>query len=116
MTFSAESTIERFIGYQYRAIRYHVIPAIVLPVLGIIVIAIAFLHPAITDNALKLIGGVAGTFISSLITLPLKEILRRKEKISVYESLKLRLESATKKDQAQIEHLVWKLLEKTALE
>lgn len=116
MTFSAESTLDRFIGYQHRAIRYHVIPTILLPGFGIIVIAIAFLHPAITGGDLKLIGGFAGTFISSLITLPIKEILRRKEKISVYKSLKLRLESATKKDQTQVEHLVWKLLEKTALE
>ena len=70
----------------------------------------------------KALIGIGGGFVSSLSTIQIKEILQRKEKIGVFNMIKIRLKSMKDKNEKSdssemihIEEIMWKLVEKTAL-
>ena len=114
--FTSESFLDQFIGNQRRAIRYHLLFAIGLPGFGVAVIAGAYLWPGTTViGQLREMIGIAGGFVSALSTFPIREILSRKERIAVLETVKVRLQSAEQAELPRIEELVWKLVEKTAV-
>jgi hypothetical protein len=124
MTFFAdEPFVNRLIADQRSAIRYHLLFAIGIVTLGIVVIVAGILLPReLLEEGIKTLLSIGGGFVSSLSAFQLKEILRRKEKIGIFEMVKIRLqkleEEGKTSDQAErtrIQELLWKIVEKTAM-
>jgi hypothetical protein len=121
--FANESFIDQLITNQRSAIRYHLSFAIGMVMLGVAVIMAGFLWPGkLIEEGFKTLLSIGGGFVSSLSAFQLKEILHRKEKIGVFEMVKIRLhklekegKSADQTERARIEELLWKLVEKTAV-
>jgi hypothetical protein len=118
-----EAFLDQLIVNQHRAIRYYLFFTLGLVGLGVVVIAGAYVSSGLLQNeVLKSMVGIGGAFVSSLGALQIKEILNRKEKVGIFETLKTRLESieqardAADSDQRkQIDDLIWQVVQKTAL-
>ncbi|MCQ3938258.1 MAG: hypothetical protein DPW18_14600 [Chloroflexi bacterium] len=127
--FTSENFLDQLIHNQRRAIRYYVFFVAGLVTLGVIVIALAFLSPAwlppgasLLPDVFKGLFGVGGSFVLSLSGFQIKEILNRKEKIQGFETLRGQLKNLKgipKTEQIRtrkrIEELMWKYIERTAL-
>jgi len=112
-----ELFLSNFITNQKRAVRYHLIFAIGILGLGIsIIIATLLISSETIAESLKSIIGVGGGFISSISSFPIKEIINRKGRINLLNTLKLQLQSADKDERERVEELIWKAIEKTVLE
>lgn len=90
--------------------------------LGITLIVTSFLVSNwLIADGLKTIFSIGGGLVSSLSGFQLKEILLRKEKIGVFETVKIRLheleiaEQSNQAERTRIEELLCKLVEKTAI-
>lgn len=114
---SSKSFVNQLITNQRNAIRYHVAFAVAIVLIGVAVVTAAFLLPSdLMADGIKTILSIGGGLVSSLSGFQLKEILQRREKITVFETVKIRLDGPI--DQAErtrIEELLWKLVEKTAI-
>lgn len=114
-----EAFINQLILNQRRAIHYYLFFAIGLGVLGIVVMAVAYLlRDVLPSEILKTLLAVGGPFVSSLSFFPIKEILNRREKISIFEVVKTNLPALGSLDTSEkerIENLLWQAVEKTAL-
>lgn len=127
--FTSENFLDQLIHNQRRAIRYYIFFVVGLVILGVLVIALAFLSPAwlppstsILPDVFKGLFGVGGSFVLSLSGLQIKDILNRKEKIQGFETLKRQLRDLKESPKAEriraqkrIEELMWKYIERTAL-
>jgi hypothetical protein len=127
--FASEDFLDQLIHNQRRAIRYYVFFVAGLVVLGILVIALAFVSPAwlpagasFVPDVIKGLFGVGGSFVLSLSGFQVKEILSRREKIQGFETLKEQLKNLKGTPKAErvraqkrIEELMWKYIERTAL-
>ncbi len=121
--FSNAVLLNQMIANQQRAIRYYVFFAVALVGLGVIVIVAAYLlSSSIVPDAFKGLLQIGGVFVSSLSAFQIKEILNRKEKIGIFETIQLRLQelertpdSAETTVRKQIDDLLWKVIEKTAV-
>jgi hypothetical protein len=118
-----ESLVNQLIDDQRSAIRYHLLFGIGIVILGAVVIIIGFVLPeALGAEGIKTLVGIGGGFVSSLSAFQLKEILRRKEKMGVFENVKIRLQkldqegkTADQTERTRIQELLWKLIEQTAM-
>jgi hypothetical protein len=115
--------IDQLIENDSRAIRYYIVFASGLIILGIAVMAGAvwasrWLN---TDaDVVKGIIGIAGIFVSSLSTFQVKEILHRKDKIGIYKAVRVRVlhyegDFTDEEDIKRIDRLLWEVVTKTAL-
>lgn len=118
-----EDFFNQLIKSQQQAIRYYFIFAAGLAILGMAVIAFAMLFSGLLiPDIFKGFLGIGGGFVSSLGALQIKEILNCKEKAQIFETLKARRaaleqarETADATERKQIDDLLWKVVEKTAL-
>jgi flagellar motor component MotA len=92
----------------------------VIFILGVAVIILGFIYGGGLEG-FKILINISGAIVSSLGAFQLKEIIHRKEKIGVFEMIKIHLHkikeegrSADQTDLKRIEELLWKLIEKTA--
>lgn len=117
-----ESLIKNLITQQRRAIKYYLGFAIGIVALGvaIIIASLIWTGSGIPENFRTLIS-IGGGFVSSLSTFQIKEILSRKEKIGVVQTLQVRItklkamgELTEDGELNQVEDLLWKIVEKTA--
>ncbi len=116
------SFVNQLIANQRNAIRHHFLFAIGIVSLGITLIVTSFLVSNwLIADGLKTIFSIGGGLVSSLSGFQLKEILLRKEKIGVFETVKIRLheleiaEQSNQAERTRIEELLCKLVEKTAI-
>ncbi|MEJ2658856.1 MAG: hypothetical protein P8012_16990 [Desulfobacterales bacterium] len=111
-----ESYLEKFIEDQHKAIRFYIIFAASFFIAGILIIFIflVFLSNSV-DEPIKTIIGVGGGFISSVSAFPLKEVINRKERMSLFLSIKTMNIEADEIEKNKIEELVWKTIEKIAV-
>jgi hypothetical protein len=116
--------LRQLIAGQRRALHYYFMSGVGLYLVGLSLIAVAFLVPRspITQDLMKDLFGVGGAFIASLSTFPLKEVLNRKEKIGILVALDARLpnvmatrESGDTAHANRLEALLWQVVEKTLL-
>jgi hypothetical protein len=129
-TITSESFLEQLITIQRRAIRYYILFALGLAVFGVVIIVAGILSPAswftpIFPNAQEGVKGAfgwGGGFITSLIGLPIKEIVNRNGNIRIFETIRGQLGNLKKapkserdRVQKQLEDLMWKYVEKAAL-
>jgi len=123
---TSETFLDQLINNQRRAIRYYVFFALGLAIFGLIIIATGILSPATWfTNASEVAKGAfswGGTFIPSLVGLPIKEIVDRKGNIHIFENIRGQLGNAKKMPKAerdriqkQLEDLMWRYVEKAAL-
>ena len=125
---ASETFLEQLIHNQRNAIRYYVSFVVGLVTLGIIIIALAFVSSiwftdsSIVSDVFKGLFGLGGSFVLTLSGFQFKEISSRKEKIEGFETIKRQLRSLKEspkaervRTQKQIEDLMWKYIEKTAL-
>lgn len=121
--FANEVFLDQLIANQHRAMRYYLLFAVGLAVLGIAVMIVAYMSSGwLIPEAFKSLFGIGGAFVSSLSALQVKEILNRKEKVEIYKAIKLRMraleqarDSADEAAFEQLENLVWEAVKKTAL-
>jgi hypothetical protein len=128
-TLASETFLDQLIHSQRKAIRFYVSFVAGLVTLGVIVIALAFVSPlwytvssSIVADVFKGLFGLGGSFVLTLSGFQFKEISSRKEKIEGFETIKGQLKSLKEspkaertRTQKQIEDLMWKYIEKTAL-
>ena len=109
-------TIDGFIENQRRAIRWYAIFALIVFSLGLLILLFAILPTgSLTEGSMKTILGIGGGFVSSISAFPLKELIARKEKIGIFESLKMQLKMPNASEQSRIQELIWEVIHKTAL-
>jgi hypothetical protein len=117
-----EAFVDRMIQNQHRAIRYYLCFAVMLVALGIFVLvfgsqASRWLVPDAAKVAIQLGGG----FVSTLGAIPVKELIARKERLGIFETIKMRLQASQvdqdigEPDRQRIDNLLWQVIEKTAL-
>jgi len=129
-TFDSEVYLELLITRQRKAIQSYILFAIGLVVLGVIIIVAAFLFskdwlnnfPVAADDV-KGAFGWGGVFITSLLGVPIKEIVNHRGKIHIFKSLKQQVEdlksvSAAKraKSQKRLDDLIWSCIQKAAMD
>jgi hypothetical protein len=124
-----EAFLDQVIRSQRRAIRFYLIFAGGLVLLGMIVLAAAFLSPAwfntgtpIIADVFKGLFSIGGAFVTSLSAFQIKEVLNRMEKIQAFETIKSQMASLKEtprgknaETQKRLEELMWKVVEKAAL-
>ena len=118
-----ESYLDNLIASQRSAIRYYLIFALGIFILGIVVIIISVTLPKEEiAEGIKTLLSVGGGFVSSLSGFQIKEIIQRKEKINVFSLIKNQLLLSIKKgseqdpeEEKRLKEIMWKTLEKTAL-
>lgn len=123
-----ESFLDKVIENQRQAMRYYRLLAAGVVAVGVAFPVVAFFADVLLSAepvppSIKTISTTVGLFVGSLSAIPVKEIIRRKEKISVLESIRVRLRElgkggkkrATTTELQKIDDILWKLLEKTAL-
>ena len=129
-SFSSESFLEQLIAIQRKAILTYILFAAGLLALGIGIISITLLYPdqswlntfPTSADGVKGAFSWGGAFVTSLLSLPVKEIVERRGKISIFRTLKsqmldLKSVPASKRAAAQkrLEDMMWRYVEKAAL-
>jgi hypothetical protein len=111
--------VDQLIENQHQAIRYYQIFAFGLIALGLVAIVVAWLA---VPNTFKLLTGIGGGFVCSLSTIQFREILRRREKVGVFEAIQDRLDAIEKGPETtdmdtrrRIDNLLWQVVERTAV-
>jgi hypothetical protein len=86
-----QAILDRQIASKREAIRYQLWFVFSLVGLGVIVMLAGYYFPALSKQpeALKVVLNLGGGFISALASLPLKEVIDRKEKADLLETLKV---------------------------
>ena len=116
--FADESFIDRLIDNQRHAVKSYRFFAIAVFVLGASVILLALVWPGQALNErLKTLLTIGGGVVSSLSGFQLKEILSRRDKIAVLETMKnqvsrLKAGSENAADRSSIEAMLGKIVEK----
>ena len=112
----AETIIDGLIENQRHAIRWYAIFALIVFSLGLLILLFAILSTgSLTEGSMKTILGIAGGFVSTISGFPLKELIARREKIGIFESLKMQLKMPNASEQSRIQELIWEVIHKTAL-
>ena len=111
-----ESYIDQLIDNQWKLIKYHLIFACCLFGLGILIIATTFIWFSTEKNdPLKTIISIGGLFMSSISTFPIKDVIKRREKIGIFKILRsLHLETSHS-ESSKVDELIWKTIEKITL-
>lgn len=120
---SAELLLRGLIENQHRAVRFYLVFAALVFLLGTSVLTVAlFYQRALVPEALKSLVGIGGGFVSALSGFPLKEMLNRQEKVGIFRAMQKRMQaleaSHDSMDQAERQRydaLLWQAIEKTAL-
>lgn len=115
-----EALLDRFIEHQSRAMQLHCVFAFGLAFLGVLLLCVAYFMPNQTENTIlnKALLSISGTFVSSLCTFPVKELLNRKEKADLLRFLKSHVASMhavtqdEQDDHARIQEMLWGTLNK----
>lgn len=114
-----QAFLDQLILNQRRAVRYYLIFAASMVILGFLIILGTFLWSAMLQtDILKALLGLGGAFISTLSAIPIKELLSRKEKIGIFQALRPHLgilDSLEASEKQRVENLIWQAIEKTAL-
>jgi hypothetical protein len=114
--------IQPFIANDRSAVRYYFTFAVLVFSVGLAIVGVTF-YPALkAENIIQdLAQKVGGGFISSLCTLPLKELLARRDRLRVLDALqtlihKLRSQKTPPdEDVRRITELVWEIYKKRAI-
>ena len=128
-TLTSETFLDQLIFNQHKAIRFYKTFVVGLVMLGLVVIAFAFLlliwlPPGFSSVAdvFKALFGLGGSFVLGLGGYQYKEVFKGNEKIQGFELIKgeiKKLSNSPKKEkvdaQKRIEEIMWKCIEKTAL-
>lgn len=123
ITFADEFLVDKLISSQRSSIRYHLIFAAGVFFLGILIIGLCIVFAGgMLPESFKVIIGIGSGFVSSLSAFQLKEILQCRNKIGVFENVRIRMkklsENVSKSDpeeQTRIKELMWKIIEQTAI-
>jgi low affinity Fe/Cu permease len=112
--------IENLINSQKSAIKIYTFYAITIFLFGISLLVFANLFAP--NDTTRLVINIGGTFISSLTTFPIKEIINRNDKIGTYHVLKRHVifisekgEEITQTEKQQILDLIMEIIKKTSL-
>jgi hypothetical membrane protein len=108
--------LETLLNNQKSAIKYQLVFAIIVVILGCCVLLIAFFSPYSADpnNPIRILLTIGGGFIASISVFPIKEITARKEKIKVYEFFKGSIGNMSTSNLKRTEEIIWKSIEKIA--
>ena len=108
--------LDVLIANQRRYIRYYLVFALVILLLGIgLVIVISLVFSQALPDTLKSLFGVGCGFISSLSALQVKEVLRCRDREAMLLRLKERLQAPDAAERQRIEKLVQDAVQKTIL-
>jgi hypothetical protein len=117
-----EAFVDRMIQNQRRAIRYYLCFAVMLVALGIFVLVFGSQASRwLVTDAAKVAIQLGGGFVSTLGAIPVKELIARKERLGIFETIKMRLQASQvdqdigEPDRQRIDNLLWQVIEKTAL-
>ena len=112
---NTEESLNTLIANQRKAIRLYLMLAAIVFSLGIILlISLLLLGPRIETEAIKVILGIVSCLISSTGLIPMKELIRSRDKLQIFKVLKNQLSSANITEKEKIESLVWEAIKKIA--
>jgi hypothetical protein len=129
-TFASEARLDVLISHQRNSISSYIAFAVGLFVLGVAIIVAVFLIPqawldrfSTSADGVKSAFGSGGLFVTSLLSLPVREVVKHRGKIHLYKHYKQQLEDlksipATKraKEQKRLDDLIWDCMQKAAME
>ena len=100
---------------QKRAIKYQIIFASLVIILGFCIILFSlFFFPisSTPSETVKLALSLGGGFISTISAYPINQIITRKEKIKTYEIFILSINELSENELKRVEEIIWKSVEK----
>lgn len=114
-----EAFVDRMIQNQHSAIRGYLLFALVIVSSGIVLLIVG---PMFDTEAAKVVFQAGGGFVAALGTVPIKELISRKEKLGIFETIRGRLQACQsnqggidEQERKRIDDLVWQVIVKTAL-
>ncbi|AEV31888.1 hypothetical protein Oweho_0877 [Owenweeksia hongkongensis DSM 17368] len=108
--------VNQVIAMYRNSIRLRMIYALALVLIGLAVIILNTLNVLSLPGEMKNLVSISGTLISSICALPIKEIVDRLNKIKLIKILSEDVEKASAQDRQKIEDLLWRFIEKNALD
>lgn len=110
--------IKQILVMYKSSIKMRMLFAFLIILLGVAIILLNVFNiiplPKESEESKKIIS-IGGTLISSICTLPIKEIVDRKNKIKFIKILTDSFNKSSGKDKKKIEELLWKLIEKNTV-
>ncbi len=117
-----EAFVDQLIQNQHRTIRYYLCFAVALVTLGMLVLVFGSRASGwLTTDAARAAVQIGGGFVSTLGTIPIKELIARREKLGIFETIKMRLQTlragqddVSEAERQRIDDLLWQVIERTA--
>jgi Effector-associated domain 7 len=117
-----EVLLERLIANQRQALRTYWLLAGGLLGAGLAVVVVSVLSASVASSPFRWGLGLGGLFVSSLSALQFREIVTRRERASIFETLRGRLEALERapgpldrETRRRIDHLLWQAVERTVV-
>lgn len=112
----SKTYIDQLIDNQRKLIKYHFIFACCLFGIGMLIIAITLIWFSTKKNdELKTIISIGGFFTSSISAFPIKDVIKRREKIGIFRILRSCHLEDNNSESTKANELIWKTIEKIAL-
>jgi hypothetical protein len=110
---SGQALLDHVIVDQKRGIRYHVSFSITLFLIGASAVLIGLFLPSRTATEIpKQMLAIGGIFIASLTAFPVKEILSRRERISMLQKIAAMRLTLDEQERARMDEIAWKAVER----
>lgn len=104
----SSSILESLIQNQRDAVKLHTVFSVTIVVIGILIFVISnFYGSNIGSDTLKNVTGIGGGFISTLSAYPINQIILRKEKLRIFETLKSNIDTISTEDASKVEEIIW---------
>ena len=114
-----QALVDRMIQNQQSAIRSYGMFAGFIVVIGVLMLIFG---PAFAPEVNKIVMELGGGFVGTLSALPIKEVISRREKIGIFQGIKLRMQACTaageqldEPERKRIDDLLWQVVQNTAL-
>lgn len=112
-----KNQVEQLVKSLNGSIKFYFFFSSILFILGIVILSIGFLFE---DDKFSIAMNIGGGFISSLSGLPIREIILKRERVSVFKIIMLKIEQLTQgnlniAEAKKVDELIWQIIEKRVL-
>jgi hypothetical protein len=107
--------IDLLIANQRRAVVWYAVFAAFLAIAGIATLVMTIVTDRLAPEGNKTVLGIGAGLVSAASTFPLKEVLGRRDKISVYVLLRSQWLSGNRSDRKKVQELIWEAARQIAI-
>ena len=115
-----EAFVNRMIQNQHSAIRSYVIYTVVIVAAGVVLLV--FGPNMLAQEAAKIAMRAGGTLVAALGSVPINELIGRREKLNLFEEMRIQLQTGSSNqddseeaDRKRMNEMLWQAMMRTAL-